>query len=151
PDRRYPAAAALADDLGRFLRGEPIRARPVPVWERAWRWGRRKPLAAALLLALLTGFGTSLHLWRRSEAARRESEEHVALLRQLMTNNVHVSASWFSRPQADGLPETMLVDAESCLTRLLERRPEDQELRVLLADVLTCLGLRRGSSESLVF
>jgi hypothetical protein len=49
PARRYASAAALADDLRRFLRGEPVKARPVPWWERALKWGRRRPAAAALL------------------------------------------------------------------------------------------------------
>jgi hypothetical protein len=47
PARRYESAASLADDLSRFLRGEPIRARRTPVWERAGKWARRRPLAAA--------------------------------------------------------------------------------------------------------
>lgn len=46
---RYASAAELSEELQRFLSGRPIAARPVPVWTRVYRWGRRNPAIAALL------------------------------------------------------------------------------------------------------
>lgn len=49
PHRRYPSAGLLASDLRHFLAGEPIRARPTPLWERTAKWCRRRPAHAALI------------------------------------------------------------------------------------------------------
>jgi predicted Ser/Thr protein kinase len=78
PARRYGSVAALADDLERWLSGEPIQARPVGRWERTAKWVRRNPvpsgLAAAVVLALLAGTIVStifgIEAGRQAEAAR---------------------------------------------------------------------------------
>src|SRR5262249_38096252 len=70
PQRRYATAAALAEDLQRFQRGEPVAARRAGLLERAGKWGRRHPslsgmLAASLLLVTaLVGGG----VWARRDA-----------------------------------------------------------------------------------
>jgi serine/threonine protein kinase len=71
PPKRYPSAAALAEDLRRFLDGRPVLARRVGIWGRGWRWGRRNPRVAALLATLVAvlaaGFAGVFGEWRRAE------------------------------------------------------------------------------------
>jgi hypothetical protein len=79
PSRRYESAAALADDLERWLRGEPIQARPAGPTERLWRWCRRNPalalVTAGFVLALLLGQATTTWQWWRAEKERQRADE----------------------------------------------------------------------------
>jgi WD40 repeat protein/serine/threonine protein kinase len=79
PARRYTTARDLADDLSRFLNGEPVQARPLTRFDRAVKWVRRKPKEAAMyalmLLALfliLVGGGMTW-LWRDAMLAKRQA------------------------------------------------------------------------------
>ena len=53
PALRYVTSQALAEDLGRYLRKEPILARPVTRIERVWRWCRRNPVVSSLSVGIL--------------------------------------------------------------------------------------------------
>jgi tetratricopeptide (TPR) repeat protein len=88
PARRYTSAAALADDLGRFRRKEPVQARPVGRVERLGRWCRRNPrvagLAAALVAVFVVGLAAVLWQWRRAEreAAAARHDRDVARVQE---------------------------------------------------------------------
>src|SRR5262249_51213447 len=73
PDRRYPRAADLADDLRRYLNGEPVAARRVRLPERALKWARRPPAGAApVAIAVLAAAGlpTGAVAYARQESGR---------------------------------------------------------------------------------
>ena len=81
PTNRYASAREVADDLERFLSGEPIAARPVSVAERTWRWCRRNPLIATLLsviggLVVMTAIGGTTMAIRERLARQREAILH---------------------------------------------------------------------------
>jgi WD40 repeat protein/serine/threonine protein kinase len=80
PARRYASGQDLADELGRFLRDEPIRARPLSRPSRLFRWVRRHPAvsilgASVLLLLLVVAVGSSIAAWRVATARQAESTE----------------------------------------------------------------------------
>jgi hypothetical protein len=89
--RRYATAQDLADELGRYLAGEPIQARPVGPAERLWRWCRRHPARAvavgavllSLMIVLAGGYWFNRRLGfqlERTEAA--EQQLQVTLTRE---------------------------------------------------------------------
>ena len=112
PARRYPTAAELARDLGRYQNGEPVRARPVRSWERGWKWVRRRPGAAALvgvsvlMVLALVGGGVSLFYSGEVQRLLREAEHQRDLAQQERNEAARL------RDLAEG-ERTRAVDAES--------------------------------------
>jgi serine/threonine protein kinase len=111
-DRRYQTAEALADDLARVRRGEPIAARQVTAVERAWRWAKRRPVRAALLAALAVGIPMLTALLAHvvgSQPAIREAE------RQALRDRIdgHLESGFDALAHAD--PRAALASFDSAL------------------------------------
>jgi WD40 repeat protein len=98
PGRRYARAADLANDLGRFLSGEPVRARRAGPLERTWKWARRRPAVAvscsAVILVVLGsvagGIWHSLRL-RDVEAKADQVRAHLGERERLIRQERYVA------------------------------------------------------------
>jgi len=155
PQRRYRDAAALAEDLRRFLAGEPIAARPVGSVERAWKWsGRHRGWAAALLattlalIMLAVGVAQYNAVLRRAlrdkeekeqriEAQTKELAEHVeSLNRNVYTMQLNQAEALVDRAPHQSL--ALLRDETRCPPALRDfawgmlLRRASQERRTLL-------------------
>lgn len=115
PARRYGSARELADELGRWRRGEPIRARPATPLERAWKWARRHPARAALavtvLLATAAVVVTSLWFNVRLTAARDAAEGN----RRLSETN-RLTAELSARTSREALVRMQVVTGNRLMT-----------------------------------
>ncbi len=156
PTARYSTAAALAEDLRRFLDDRPILARRATALERLWRWSRRNPaLAAASGLALSLLIGIAAVEWNarqrvesalgETDIARRQAEANVdlavdafdSILENVTSRGVPTSLS-LDVPQSEiGLARSSLSAADAeLLDRLLgfyrqfaERNAKNANLR----------------------
>jgi serine/threonine-protein kinase len=131
PRRRFASAEALAADLGHFLNGETIEARPSPAWERLAKRVRQRPVAS-----LAIGFGAlatlglvimwavfTLQLQRERNAAARSAQE---------ANDERVRAE-AQRARAETNESQALDAVDQFLTQVGDRRladiPEMEEVR----------------------
>ena len=111
PARRYASAAALGEDLRRFLAGEPILARPVTRLERAVKWARRRPAiaGAARAVALVTALGLGGVLWQWREAVRARGVAERESIRAKAQTELAERESQRAKAQTD-LAEQRLYD-----------------------------------------
>ncbi len=143
PARRYDSAAALSDDLARFLDGRPIVARPVGSVERVWRWARRNPAlaglgASVLILLTLMAAGASVMAVRfRGQLAAIELAERSR--REALADAVLTAL-----PDAVPLMVEDLRPAREFALPILRRAYQeagaDSDRRIRAAVVLTMLG-----------
>ncbi len=104
PQRRYASALALAEDLERWLKHEPIQARRTGLFARGKKWVRRKPAIAAVItlsLALITA--VTMIIWK-SELLRHRGTTGIAVLPFENLSNDREDASF-----ADGVQDDLLT------------------------------------------
>jgi TolB-like protein/predicted Ser/Thr protein kinase len=104
PKRRYSCALGLAEDLERWLRHEPIRARRSGIFTRGRKWMQRKPAIAAVVglsVALAVAVGWDI---RKSELAGRVATTGIAVLPFENLSNDREDASF-----ADGVQDDLLT------------------------------------------
>jgi eukaryotic-like serine/threonine-protein kinase len=89
PRRRYSSAHELGRDLNRFLEGKPVQARPVSSLERGWKWVKRRPTAAAMLILVPIAVVSLLvgGLWYRWAQEERQLAAQMKELRDKAQEN----------------------------------------------------------------
>src|SRR5262249_31074947 len=132
----YQSATELANELGRYLAGEPIRARPASPAERLWKWARRRPgvatLSAAVLVLAVVGFTLVTSQWLRAESEWDRAEGEAAQARQAQTTAEKAEteakgsakvaeARRLQAEQAEGVAKKRALEAKTLsATRLLD-------------------------------
>jgi serine/threonine protein kinase len=140
PGRRYQSADDFVADLERYLRGEPILARPIGRIERLNRWRRRNPVEAALaataIVLTLVALAATTIGYRSTKAALSEAQENLAVAKsavdELYTDVSEIDLQ--NQPGLQPLKRKLLTRALDYYQRLLERHDRDAALTAELAD-----------------
>jgi tetratricopeptide (TPR) repeat protein len=139
PGRRYASAKDLADDLRRFLGGEPIQARPIGVIEWAWKWSLRNPwkaigsgLALVLLIVAIAGGFVVQHLRAeaRAETRAKAAAELAAEKEHLLQRLTLAAFQWYKGEKEDA--KETFAWAHETIDELAERHPNDAGCLYLL-------------------
>jgi serine/threonine protein kinase/tetratricopeptide (TPR) repeat protein len=147
PPRRYASAGDLADDLARYLAGEPIRARRTPLWERGVKWARRRPWAATLLALGVASIVTLSGAWLRYESLRHDHDRREAA--RLANARIQTDQAIYEAQRL--LTQRQWDDTRVVLTGLLTRIRDEPQLmyrRLRAANLLQQADRGRAEQEA---
>ena len=154
PAGRYATAAALAADLALFLDGKPVRARDTGVIERSWKWAKRRPTIAALILGLavtaVSGMTAVIWQWRAALAARDEARQALKMANEAVnTSYKEVSEDFLlNEPGMQPLREKLLKLSLPYYKAFAEQNTNDPALQVQLASTFFRWGTITGEIGS---
>jgi serine/threonine protein kinase len=135
PAKRYVSAEVLADDLRRFLDGVPIAARPVTLWERSWKWTKRRPAVAALVGVSITAVallaGSFVWSYGRVLGERDRARTSLLVARRAVDDLYTKMATerLFDEPKLDPLCQELLEKAQILYEELAQEHSADPALR----------------------
>jgi eukaryotic-like serine/threonine-protein kinase len=145
PADRYASAREFADDLNRYLRDEPIRARRATAMQRVRKWFRRHPavpVAATVLLVLLTAASVGAALLIRSEQQKtrdayveerqraKEAEDRLRLARRSVDDVIQTTEQELGdHPMAQRLRKKLLEWALGYYQEFTQQRTDDPEFQ----------------------
>ena len=123
PEDRYLAVAALADDVRRYLSGEPVLARPDSTWYRLRKFARRNALAASAAAAVVValGVGLAISLWQLQIAQRERS--HAEEVTEFVAS-IFRSADPFFTGKIDLTAAELLALAHKRIDSELKAKPQ---------------------------
>ena len=145
PQRRYSSALALAEDLERWLRHEPIQARRTGVFGRGKKWLQRNPTAAGIIvlsLALIAALGVIV--WK-TELFRRPTAAGIAVLPFENLSNDREDAAFADGVQDDLVTKLAKIAALKVISRTSVMGYRDQHNTRQIADELGISHVLEGS------
>lgn len=165
PARRFVTAGELAEELQRFLRGEPIKSRPISPTGHFVRVCRRNPVVSSLGFAI-AGLLTALPIvfaigYFREAKSRREAEQNLGVARENLglaagaledLTDIATSEEVLNAPGLDDVRRKFLMKSREYYDRLVKQRGGGESLRAeqgkaygQLADIEADLGNKEES------